>query len=153
MVIRAPMLRFYRFVKKLLGSLLNIQGYLLLLGRPGTFWNSLKTHWNPLKPLWNPFNLTLYGGGYIVSPPRISCSGGPNIEPRGTKFWYNSYFIVTMDIPNVLNPKGVPKKFEVCFLKQGSKIKISNLIQLRWNFAWACRVPIQTFFVFWTILI
>ena len=59
-------------------------------------------------------------------------------------------FILTLVVLNVWNPKGVPKKFEVCFLKQGSKMKISNLVRLRRNFAWVCRVPIQTFFVFWT---
>ena len=55
-------------------------------------------------------NPTFDGGGWIPPPPRISCSGGPNIDPRATKLWHNSYFIVTIDILNVLNPKGVPKK-------------------------------------------
>ena len=64
------------------------------------FFNCLKTHFNP----------TFDGGGQILPPPRISCSGGPNIDPRATKLWHNSYFIVTIDILNVFNPKGVPKK-------------------------------------------
>ena len=41
-------------------------------------------------------NLTLDGGGYIVPPPSILCSGALNIDLRGPIFWYNSYFIVTM---------------------------------------------------------
>ena len=43
-------------------------------------------------------NLTLLwtGGGYIVPPPSILCSGALNIDLRGPRFWYNSYFIVTM---------------------------------------------------------
>ena len=40
-----------------------------------------------------------------------------------------------------LTPKGCPQiNLKYVFLKQGSKIKISNLIQLRGNFAWACMV-------------
>ena len=37
----------------------------------------------------------------------------PNL--RGPKLWYNSYFIITMDVQNVWNLKGVPKKLECDF--------------------------------------
>ena len=41
-------------------------------------------------------NPTLDGGGQILPPPGILCSGALNIDLRGPRFWYNSYFIVTM---------------------------------------------------------
>ena len=41
-------------------------------------------------------NPTLDGGGHIVPPPSILCSGALNIGLRGPRFRYNSYFIVTM---------------------------------------------------------
>ena len=50
------------------------------------------------------------GGGYNVPPPRILVCGASQSDPRGTKFWYNSYFILTMDFQEVLDVKGVPKK-------------------------------------------
>ena len=36
------------------------------------------------------------GGGQILPPPRLLCSGAIIIDLRGPRFWYNSYFIVTM---------------------------------------------------------
>ena len=56
------------------------------------------------------FNPTLDGGGYIVPPPSISCSGALNIDLRGPRFWYNSYFVVTMRVQNVQDLKGVSEK-------------------------------------------
>ena len=51
-----------------------------------------------LKDISHDTQLTLLwtGGGYIVPPPSILCSGALNIYLRGPRFWYNSYFIVTM---------------------------------------------------------
>ena len=68
------------------------------------------------------------GGGWIPPPPKVLVCGASQSDLRGTKFWYNSYFILTMDVQEVLEVKGVPQKIGVCFLKQGSKIKNSNLI-------------------------
>ena len=52
-----------------------------------------------------------------------------NIDLEEAKFWYNSYFIVTMDILNVLNPKGGQKKswsilFELGVINQKFKVLI-----------------------------
>ena len=33
---------------------------------------------------------------YRFCPPGILCSGALNIDLRGPRFWYNSYFVVTM---------------------------------------------------------
>ena len=53
--------------------------------------------WLTIKILLKWLNPTLDGwGGYIVPPPSILCSGALNIDLRGPRFWYNSYFIVTM---------------------------------------------------------
>ena len=35
--------------------------------------------------------------------------------------WYNSYFIVTMDVLNPENPKGVPKKIQSIIFDAGVK--------------------------------
>ena len=40
----------------------------------------------------------------------ILCSGALNIDLRGPRFWYNSYFLVTMWGQNVQDLKGVPEK-------------------------------------------
>ena len=61
--------------------------------------------------------------------PMISGCSSLNIDLEGAKFWYNSYFIVTMDILNVLNPKGGPKKswsmlFESGVINQKFKVLI-----------------------------
>lgn len=65
-------------------------------------------------------NPTFDGGGHIVPTPMILGCSSLNNDLEGAKFWYNSYFVVTMDILNVLNPKGCPKKAGVCFLNQES---------------------------------
>ena len=62
---------------------------------------------NKLEITINP---TLDGGGHIVPPPSILCSGALIIDLRGPRFWYNSYFIVTMWVQNVQDLKGVPEK-------------------------------------------
>ena len=60
------------------------------------------------------------GGG----SPRFLDSGALNIDLRGPKFWYNSYFVITMSVQNVQDLKGVPeKKIRVWLLSQGSKSK------------------------------
>ena len=63
--------------------------------------------------------------------PMISGCSSLNIDLEGAKFWYNSYFIVTMDIVNVLNPKGGPKKswsmlFESGVINQKFKVLIQT---------------------------
>ena len=73
------------------------------------------------------FNPTLDGGGSIQPTPRISGCNDPNIDLGGTKFWYNSYFILTMDILNVLNLEGVPKKnLKYVFWSRGQKSKFET---------------------------
>ena len=39
---------------------------------------------------------TLHGGGRIPPPPQFLDSRTFNIDLRGPRFWYNSYFIVTI---------------------------------------------------------
>ena len=46
----------------------------------------------------------------IPPPPRVLLCRASQSDLRGTKFWYNSYFILTIEFQNVLNLKGVPKK-------------------------------------------
>ena len=55
------------------------------------------------------------------------CCGASNSGPRDPKFLYNSCIIVTKVIQDFENLRVSQKKFRVCFLKQGSKIKISKL--------------------------
>ena len=50
------------------------------------------------------------GGGFHLPPPRFLDSGAFHIDLRGPRFWYNSYFIVTMSVQNVQDLKGVPEK-------------------------------------------
>ena len=47
--------------------------------------------------------------------------GASQSDPRGTKFWYNSYFILTIDVQEVLQVKGVPKKIWSMFFKASVK--------------------------------
>ena len=61
------------------------------------------------------------GGGHNDPPLSHLCCGAFQSDPRGSKFWYNSYFIVTMDIQKVLNLKGVSKKIWSIFLEAGVK--------------------------------
>ena len=67
------------------------------------------------------FNPTLHGGGHIVPPPRILVPGAFQSDLRGSKFWYNSYLILTMDVTNFKNLKGVPKKIWSMFFEAGVK--------------------------------
>ena len=67
------------------------------------------------------FNPTLHGGGHIVPPPRILVLGALHSDLRGSKFWYNSYLILTMDVTNFKNLKGVPKKIWSMFFEAGVK--------------------------------
>ena len=52
----------------------------------------------------------IYHGGVDSTPPWFLDSGAFHIDPRGPRFWYNSYFIVTMSVQNVQGLKGVPEK-------------------------------------------
>ena len=63
-----------------------------------------------------------------VSQINIEDSGALNIDLRGTRLWYNSYFILTMKVLIPGNLKGVPKKIRVSFWTQGSKIENSKVI-------------------------
>ena len=55
---------------------------------------SISEIWKTKKK--NLLNPTLDGGGHIVPPPSILCSGALNLDLKSPRFWYNSYFIVTM---------------------------------------------------------
>ena len=65
------------------------------------------------------------GGGWFPPPPlpRFLDSGAFNIDLRGPRFWYNSYFIVTMKVQNVQNLKGVPEKNYSVISETGVKIQ------------------------------
>ena len=63
------------------------------------------------------------GGGWIPPPPRFLDSGAFNIDLRGPRFWYNSYFIVTILVQNVQDLKGVPEKICSVISEAGVKIK------------------------------
>ena len=89
------------------------------------------------------FNPTFDGGGHIVPTPMISGCSSLNIDLEGSKFWYNSYFIVTMDILNVLNPKsGLKKSWSVLFESGVINQKFKVLIHAH------CEVIIHT--LYWT---
>ena len=55
----------------------------------------------------------------------------PNLQKSGScpflcglrvvKFWYNSYFIVTLNVINLKNGKGVPKKIQSIIFDTGVK--------------------------------
>ena len=62
-------------------------------------------------------------GGAHSAPPSILCSGALNIDLRGPRFWYNSYFIVTMLVQNVQDLKGVPEKNWSVISEAGVKIQ------------------------------
>ena len=42
-------------------------------------------------------------------------------DPRGSKFWYNSLLVLTMEVTNFENLKGVPKKIWSMFFEAGVK--------------------------------
>ena len=69
--------------------------------------------------------LTLHymGGGRIPPPPQFLDSRTFNIDLRGPRFWYNSYFIVTILVQNVQDLKGVPEKICSVISEAGVKIK------------------------------
>ena len=68
-------------------------------------------------------NPTLHGGGRIPPPPQFLDSRTFNIDLRGPRFWYNSYFIVTILVQNVQDLKGVPEKICSVISEAGVKIK------------------------------
>ena len=55
-------------------------------------------------------NPTLHRGWQILPPPQVLDYRAFHIILRGPRLWYNSYFIVTMDVHNVWNLKGVQEK-------------------------------------------
>ena len=75
----------------------------------------------------NP-TLDVGGGQILPRPPSIFCSGALNIDLRGTRLWYNPFYIDN-ESPESQETKGVPKKIRVSFWTQGSKLKNSKVIQ------------------------
>ena len=96
----------------------------------------------------NTFNPTFDGGGHIVPTPMISGCSSLNIDLEGAKFWYNSYFIVTMDIQKVLNLKGVSKKIWSIFLEAGVKNQNFKLEPIGLKFCRGLGGPKMNFFCF-----
>ena len=71
------------------------------------------------KPLY--INPTLHRGGWIPPPLQFFVPGAFPSDLRGSKFWYNSCLILTMDVTNFKNLKGVPKKIWSMFFEAGVK--------------------------------
>ena len=69
------------------------------------------------------------GGG----SPRFLDSGALNIDLRGPKFWYNSYFVITMSVQNVQDLKGVPEKYWSVISEVGVKIQKFKLQKKNWK--------------------
>ena len=61
-------------------------------------------------------------GGGTIHPPLSFWTLEPSIL-RGPRFWYNSYFIVTMKVKNVQDLKCVPEKNWSVISESGVKIK------------------------------
>ena len=68
-------------------------------------------------------------GADSAPPPQFLDSGTFNIDLRGPRFWYNSYFIVTILVQNVQDLKGVPEKNCSVISEAGVKIKKFKLKQ------------------------
>ena len=94
------------------------------------------------------FNPTLYGGGRFPPPPQVLGSGGFQIDPRGSKVWHNSYFIVTMEVQNLQNLKGVPKKIWSMFFEAGVKNQNLKLEPISLRFCMGQQGPNRNFFCF-----
>ena len=98
---------------------------------------------------FDPLNPTFSrGGGHYDPPPSRLGSGASYIDPRDSKFWYNSYFILTMDIPNVLNPKGVPKKIWSMIFEAGVKNQNFKFEAIVFKFCRGFGGPKTNFFCF-----
>ena len=67
------------------------------------------------------FNPILDGGGHPVPPPSFLCCGAFQIDFEDPILMDNSYFILTLVVLNVWNPKGVPKKIWSMFFEAGVK--------------------------------
>ena len=67
------------------------------------------------------FLTLLYMGGGTMCPPQILVPGAFQSDLRGSKFWYNSHLILTMDVTNFKNLKGVPKRIWSIFFEAGVK--------------------------------
>ena len=61
------------------------------------------------------------GGGWIPPPLQFFVAGAFPSDLRGSKLWYNSCLILTMDVTNFKNLKGVPKKIWSMFFEAGVK--------------------------------
>ena len=71
-------------------------------------------------------------GGHQVPALQKKGSCAFLCDVRVPKFWYNSYFIVTMDVLNPENPKGVPKKIQSIIFDAGVKnlnCKVEAIVQ------------------------
>ena len=68
------------------------------------------------------YALTLhYMGGWIPPPLQFLVPGAFQSDLRGSKFWYNSLLVLTMQVINFENLKGVPKKIWSMFFEAGVK--------------------------------
>ena len=68
------------------------------------------------------YELTLhYMGGWIPTPLQFSVPGAFQSDLRGSKFWFNSLLVLTMQVINFENLKGVPKKIWSMFFEAGVK--------------------------------
>ena len=84
-----------------------------------------------LVKLSNDINPTLHRGGWIPPPLQFLVPGAFPSDLRGSKFWYNSCLILTMDVTNFKNLKGVPKKIWSMFFEAGvknQKFKVDILV-------------------------
>ena len=61
------------------------------------------------------------GGGWIPPPLQLLVPGAFQSDLRGSKFWYNSLLVLTMEAINFENLKGVPKKIWSMFFEAGVK--------------------------------
>ena len=61
--------------------------------------------------------------------PRFLDSTAFNIDLRSLRFWYNSYLIVTTQVQNDQNLKGVPEKNLSMIFEPGVKIKYFKMLE------------------------
>ena len=103
--------------------------------------NYIQKYSNLLTLLWT-------GGGRFPPPPQVLGSGCLYIDLRGSKVWHNSYFIMTMEVQNVQNLKGVPKKIWSMFFEAGVKNQNFKLEPITLKFCMGLQGPNTNFFCF-----
>ena len=83
-----------------------------------------------------------------MTPHRILGSHAFQIDPGDPLFCHNSYFIVTIDILNVLKLKGVPKEIWSMFFEAGVKNQNFKLKLIELKFCMGLQGPNTNFFHF-----